>query len=42
MYLCADITELVKDTGFTPETPFEEGIRKTVDWYLSTQTKVSE
>jgi len=30
MYLCADISELSKDTGFVPEYTFEEGIEKTV------------
>lgn len=33
MYLCADISKLVIDTGFAPEIPFEEGIKKTVDYY---------
>ena len=33
MYLCADISELTKDTGFEPEYSFEEGIKETVDWY---------
>lgn len=32
MYLCADIDNLTRDTGFVPETSFEDGIRKTVDW----------
>lgn len=32
MYLCADISDLQRDTGFTPTTPFEEGIQKTIDW----------
>lgn len=27
MYLCADISELVKDTGWTPKISFEEGIK---------------
>ena len=27
MYLCADISELRKDTGWSPEVTFEEGIR---------------
>lgn len=31
MYLVADIEELKKDTGFEPEVPFEEGIRRTVE-----------
>lgn len=32
MYLCADISELEKDTGFKPKVTFTEGIEKTVDW----------
>lgn len=32
MYLCADISELKKDTGFEPAISFEEGIRETVEW----------
>lgn len=32
MYLCADISDLTKDTGFVPKIAFEEGIRKTVEW----------
>lgn len=32
MYLCADIDELKKDTGFEPEVDFEEGIRETIAW----------
>ena len=33
MYLCADIEELQHDTGFEAIMPFEEGIRRTVQWY---------
>lgn len=33
MYLCADIQELTKDTGFVPEYSFEQGILETIDWY---------
>ena len=33
MYLCADIENLTADTGFQPEISFEEGIRRTVEWY---------
>lgn len=33
MYLCADISELTKDTGFVPEYTFEEGIEETIQWY---------
>ena len=30
--LCADIEALKRDTGFTPEVGFAEGIRKTMEW----------
>ena len=30
---CADIDDLVKDTGFQPSTPIEVGIGRFVDWY---------
>jgi len=33
MHLCADISELTRDTGFVPEYTFEEGIKETVQWY---------
>ena len=33
MYLCADISDLVKDTGYEPQTTFEDGIKKTIEWY---------
>lgn len=32
MHLCADISRLTEDTGFVPETDFETGIEKTIDW----------
>lgn len=32
MHLCADISELAKDTGFEPEHSFETGIRQTIAW----------
>ena len=32
MYLCADITELEKDTGFVPRYSFESGIAETIEW----------
>lgn len=32
MYLCADINDLVKDTGFVPDYNFAEGIKETVRW----------
>jgi UDP-glucuronate 4-epimerase len=30
---CADVDDLMRDTGFRPNTPIEVGIRKFVDWY---------
>lgn len=33
MYLCADISDLVNDTGYAPQTAFEDGIKKTIEWY---------
>lgn len=33
MYLCADITDLQKDTGFKPTTDFKTGIENTIKWY---------
>lgn len=34
MHLEADISELKNDTGFEPLTAFEEGMKKTLDFYL--------
>jgi UDP-glucuronate 4-epimerase len=31
----ADVEALVKDVGYRPQTPVEEGIGRFVDWYLS-------
>ncbi|MBO4426052.1 MAG: NAD(P)-dependent oxidoreductase [Clostridiales bacterium] len=39
MYLCADISELTKDTGFVPDYTFEEGIKETVEWYKKEYTR---
>lgn len=33
MNLCADITKLTEDTGFIPEIDFEDGIKRTINWY---------
>ncbi len=30
----ADVSALARDTGFRPDTPIEEGVRRFVDWYL--------
>ena len=32
MYLCADIQDLKRDTGFEPQYSFKEGILETVEW----------
>ena len=34
MYLCADISKLVQDTGYVPMFTFEQGIEKTVRWFI--------
>ena len=31
----ADVDDLVRDVGFQPATPIEEGVRRFVDWYRS-------
>lgn len=36
MYLCADITDLQRDTGFKPMVDFKTGIKNTVEWYKGT------
>lgn len=35
MYLCADISELTADTGFTSQISFEEGVKRTYEWLKS-------
>jgi UDP-glucuronate 4-epimerase len=30
---CADVTDLMRDTGFSPATTIEEGVMRFVDWY---------
>lgn len=34
MRLCADLTRLKEDTGFSPKTEFEEGIRQTIQQFV--------
>jgi UDP-glucuronate 4-epimerase len=31
----ADVTDLVRDTGYKPDTPIEDGVKAFTDWYLS-------
>ena len=33
IYLCPDISALTSDTGFVPSVTFDEGIRRTAEWY---------
>ena len=37
-----DPSKTVKELGFYPETPFTEGIEKTIKWYLENQEWVAE
>ena len=30
---CADVTDLIRDVGYSPATPIEEGIPRFVEWY---------
>ena len=41
MYLCADISELTRDTGFVPQYSFSEGIARTVKWVRSKNVVIS-
>jgi hypothetical protein len=34
---CADISKARELLGYDPKTPFEEGIRKTTEWYKEAQ-----
>jgi UDP-glucuronate 4-epimerase len=29
----ADVAELARDTGYSPSTPVEEGVRRFIAWY---------
>ena len=33
---CLDVTRATNELGFTANTPLEEGLKKTIDWYEST------
>ena len=37
----ADVEELVRDTGYKPDTPVEVGVSRFVDWYRSYYSSVS-
>lgn len=36
---CADIGDLVKKTGYAPQTDIREGLKRFVDWYLAWEGK---
>lgn len=38
MHLCADISKLREDTGFSPKVGFEEGIRRTIEYVRNNRT----
>lgn len=42
MELCADIRELREDTGFEPKNSFEEGIKKTLEWYKNREKRLCQ
>jgi GDP-L-fucose synthase len=39
---CLDTTRAASFFGFTAVTPFEEGLRRTVEWYRSTRLRLAE
>lgn len=38
-YLCADIEDLKRDTGFEPETEFADGIRQTIEYFRANDSE---
>ena len=42
MRYAIDATKLQEELGWTPSLQFEEGIAKTIDWYLTNETWLSE
>jgi len=36
---CLDISKAEKEIGFKPKTDFEQGLRKTIQWYLNNEEK---
>ena len=39
---CLDTSRAKAEFGFTARTPFEEGLRKTIDWYTAARAKARE
>lgn len=42
MHLCADLSNLTKDTGFIPNISFEDGIQDTLAWIKNKKDKENE
>ena len=42
MRYAIDPSKIASELGWYPETPFTEGIKKTVKWYLENQEWVNE
>ena len=40
MHLCADISRLSEDTGFSPKVGFAEGARRTIEWVKGMNPKI--
>ncbi len=38
---CLDVTRAHREFGFQAQMPFDEGLRRTIDWYLSSVSSVS-
>ena len=38
---CLDVTRAQREFGFQAQMPFDEGLRRTIDWYLSSVSSVS-
>ena len=38
---CLDVTRAQREFGFRAETPFDEGFRRTVEWYLASRAEAS-
>ena len=41
MRYAIDSSKLMKELGWKPSLQFEEGIEKTIDWYLENETWVN-
>jgi GDP-L-fucose synthase len=39
---CLDVSKAAQEFGFRAETPFRDGLRKTIDWYIAHQQKAEK